>query len=94
MPEGSVRTGWTKTERDDGSNLGSLTFEGGLIACPRNETQPWQVYGQLPNVKAPSEECLGFGATTCKFCPLFCLRDERVLTRIIDKVADAAAWQY
>ncbi|KAL5392757.1 hypothetical protein DPSP01_000457 [Paraphaeosphaeria sporulosa] len=63
VPEGSVRTGWNKTERNDGSNLGSLSFEGGLVACPRNETQPWQVYGQIENFTAP-EGCLGFGAVT------------------------------
>ncbi|KAJ4346559.1 uncharacterized protein N0V89_010490 [Didymosphaeria variabile] len=67
IPEGSVLDGWNKTERNDGSNLGSLSFDDGLVACPRNETESWQVYGQIANFTAPSDGCLGFSAVTCKF---------------------------
>ena len=71
VPEGSVREGWTRTARADPTDpLGSLSFEGGLVACPRNETQPWQVYGEIEGFEAP-EGCLGFSAITCEFDPLF-----------------------
>ena len=70
VPEGSVREGWTRTAREDPTDpLGSLAFEGGLIACPRNESQPWQVYGEIEGWTAPTEGCLGFSAITCEFFP-------------------------
>ncbi|KAJ4303730.1 hypothetical protein N0V90_002631 [Kalmusia sp. IMI 367209] len=62
IPEGSVVDGWSRTERDN--SLGSLAFEGGLVACPTGEGKPWQVYGQVANFTAPSAECLGFSAIT------------------------------
>lgn len=93
IPEGSIRDGWTRTARADPTDpLGSLSFAGGLIACPREEGQAWQVYGQIEGVEAPSTECLGFGAITCEFhgdCRCDLGTDSRT-----DNATEAAAWQY
>lgn len=93
VPEGSVRDGWTRTAREDPTDpLGSLAFEGGLIACPRNESQPWQVYGEVEGWTAPTKGCLGFSAITCE-----CFRRERgcgKMLTMIDNETEAGAWQY
>ncbi|KAF1979492.1 hypothetical protein BU23DRAFT_562912 [Bimuria novae-zelandiae CBS 107.79] len=67
VPEGSVRDGWSRTFREDPTDpLGSLAFEGGLIACPdpADQYNPWAVYGQTANFTAPSADCLVFSSIT------------------------------
>lgn len=66
VPEGSVTTGWSIVPWHPENDLGTLSFEGGLIACPSNASLQWQVYGQIADFTAPSAECLGFGAVVCK----------------------------
>lgn len=67
IPEGSTIEGWSRVNGDASNSLGSLSFSGGLIACPKAEGKPWQVYGQVEGFVA-AKECLGFSAITCEFC--------------------------
>ncbi|KAF2495697.1 hypothetical protein BU16DRAFT_429576, partial [Lophium mytilinum] len=60
IPENSTQIGWSRVE--DSPNYGTLSFEGGLVACPV-AGKGYQVFGLLPNIDY-DPQCLGFTAAT------------------------------
>jgi hypothetical protein len=66
IPNDSYVTGFSKTA-PGGNGLGTLTFQGGFVACPAAAGQGYQVFGQVTGGKTYGSECLGFDALTCEF---------------------------